>query len=148
MQKPLKILFVCRANLCRSVMAEGIAKKLAKWDKAEIKSAGTEAENGLQAADIAITVADADPDGAYLRDHRSRRLTAELVDWADIIYLPTKRRRMQVEQMFPAASEKLRMIDERRDFPDPIDADVRVFYDLYAQLKIAIKERFAELGLL
>lgn len=148
MKKPLKILFVCRANLCRSVMAEGIAKKLAKWDKAEIKSAGTEAENGLRAADIAIKVAEADIDGVYLRDHRSRRLNAELVDWADIIYLPTTRRRRQVEHMFPAAVDKVRMIDEQRDFPDPIDAQDRVFYELYAQLKVAIKERFTELDIL
>lgn len=126
-------------------MAEAIAKKLA-GDKAEIKSAGTEAFPGSPAARVAIEAARPEVD---MTQHRSQKLTAELVTWADIIYVPTLRRDWQVRSMFSNAQAKIVHLDGlTAPIPDPIGADAQTYAELYGRLKSVISQRFIELGLL
>ncbi|MGB2990601.1 MAG: low molecular weight protein arginine phosphatase [Candidatus Zixiibacteriota bacterium] len=82
----LRVLFVCTGNTCRSPMAEGILKKLLE-DKGvgnlEVSSAGTHGLSNAPASLFAMEVAgDRNID---LSGHRSRRLTAGMIDNADLI---------------------------------------------------------------
>jgi protein-tyrosine phosphatase len=80
------ILFVCTGNTCRSPMAEAVAvQQLSgrRWEHVAVRSAGVAADIGAPASWQAVEVADRR--GLDLRGHRSRPLTADLVDWADLI---------------------------------------------------------------
>ncbi|HYH81552.1 MAG TPA: low molecular weight protein arginine phosphatase [Longimicrobium sp.] len=80
------ILFLCTGNTCRSPLAEGIARaEIARrgWKNVEVASAGLSAASGSPASAEAVTVAGRA--GIRLENHRSRPLSPEMVDWADLI---------------------------------------------------------------
>ena len=80
------ILFVCTGNTCRSPLAEGIARAEIErrgWKNVEVASAGLAAMNGGRATAEAVAVAGRA--GIGLEGHRSRRVTPELVAWADLV---------------------------------------------------------------
>ena len=78
------ILFVCSGNICRSAMAEGIAR--ARLDDAGIAfaSAGTWAGRGNPATPEAVVAAA--QIGVDIRAHRSRPLDADMAGAADLVY--------------------------------------------------------------
>jgi protein-tyrosine-phosphatase len=82
----LRILFVCTGNTCRSPMAEGILKKMLK-DKGvgnlEVASAGTHGLPKAPASLFAMQVAG--QRGIDLSKHRSRCLTPEMIEQADLV---------------------------------------------------------------
>jgi protein-tyrosine-phosphatase len=80
------LLFVCSGNTCRSPMAAAIARALLAergWDHVRVESAGTSAVSGAPASANAVAVAA--EHGLDLTAHRSRPLTVEQLDWADVI---------------------------------------------------------------
>ncbi len=83
--RPLRLLFVCSGNLCRSPMAEGIARHLAaeKDLAVEVRSAGTIARSGDPASENAVVACS--EIGVDISEHASQPLTSELVEWADQI---------------------------------------------------------------
>lgn len=83
--RPLRLLFVCSGNLCRSPMAEGIARHLAAARRldVEIQSCGTIARPGMPASENAVTACQ--EKGVDISGHVSQPLVSELVRWADQI---------------------------------------------------------------
>ncbi|MCY7395963.1 MAG: adenylyl-sulfate kinase [Nocardioides sp.] len=77
---PLRILFVCTANICRSPTMELLARALAP--ELEVASAGT---HGFVDHPIDDVVAGALPSGTRHEGFRSRRLSPELLQWADLV---------------------------------------------------------------
>jgi len=77
MATPLRILFLCTGNSCRSQMAEGWARHLS-GDRVEVTSAGIET-HGLNPRAVAV-MREA---GVDISHHRSTRVTQEMVADAD-----------------------------------------------------------------
>lgn len=80
------ILFVCTGNTCRSPLAEAIARRALEergWRHVRVASAGLAARPGDGPSEQAVVVAQRR--GIDLEAHRSRPLTSELLDWADLV---------------------------------------------------------------
>jgi protein-tyrosine-phosphatase len=80
------LLFVCTGNTCRSPLAEALARAEAArrgWSGLAVGSAGLAAAAGEPATRQAVAVAERE--GVDLAPHRSRPLTPDLAEWADLI---------------------------------------------------------------
>ena len=110
-------------------MAEGLLKQAVagRKNEFEIGSAGIAAYDGYPSTLETIRVMH--EAGADVSDHRSRRLTRELVDRADKIFVMEKMHREMIVNFWPEASDKVHLLtefspeDARRrdaDVPDPI----------------------------
>ncbi|MGG6313421.1 low molecular weight protein arginine phosphatase [Paenibacillus macerans] len=107
----MRILFVCTGNTCRSPMAEGMLRKLARERglDLQVRSAGVAAMKGAPISRHAEAV---------LRDHgiadffESTPLYAELAEWADLILTLTQGHKRQVVQAHPGTAEKIYTLKE------------------------------------
>lgn len=83
---PVRMLFVCTGNTCRTPMAEALARREVRRRSlaVEVRSAGTFAARGQPAAGGAMRTAGRH--GLDLSEHRSEPVTEELLDWADVVY--------------------------------------------------------------
>lgn len=82
----MKVLFVCTANVCRSVLAEGYLRHLAAGKNVsgiESFSAGVNAMKGQPPFDCALEVAR--QFGFDVSGKRGQQLTAEIVQQADLV---------------------------------------------------------------
>jgi protein-tyrosine phosphatase len=143
------LLFVCTGNTCRSPMAAGLARMmLAKrlgctvgrlpaqgW---EVLSAGVWADEGRPASDEAIQAAR--KLGADLSDHRSRKLTKDLIDQADMIFCMSREHVDAVLELSPAASGKVRRLLGRADIPDPLGGGLSGYHRTAAKMRPAVKD--------
>ena len=134
-----KVLFICRANICRSPLAEGILGKLTRkgdyqqtW---QISSAGTWTEAGQRIHPRAQRILV--EKGTDLGEHRSREVTGQLVAGADIILTMETGQAEALRLEFPAAAGKVYPLSvlkgKIRDVADPVggsDADFRATYEI------------------
>ncbi|MFH0983255.1 MAG: L-threonylcarbamoyladenylate synthase [Planctomycetota bacterium] len=149
----LNLLFVCTGNTCRSPMAAGLFKpmlarrlgcsvsELADHYVA-IRSAGTSAGEGSRAAPEAAEVMrrrDID-----ITDHLSVRLSPELINQADRIYVMTQSHAEAVTAMVPSAHGKTRLLSDEGDIEDPIGGGVSVYESCARQIEQALPVRAEE----
>lgn len=105
------VVFICTGNVCRSPIAEGFYRQLTESDDTiVVGSAGINAFDGQAASPHSVDVMK--PEGIDLSDHRSRMLTAEIVDQATHIFGMTVGHRDAVQMMFPESSEKVFVLRE------------------------------------
>ncbi|MCW3842579.1 low molecular weight phosphatase family protein [Micromonospora yasonensis] len=96
-----EVLFVCHANLCRSPMAEYIARPLFAEHALSVASAGTDALDGAGMHPYAVEVAAGT--GADPAAFRARRLRPEHLTGATLVLTATRRQRSVCTSLAPAA---------------------------------------------
>lgn len=110
MPDPHRLLMVCTANICRSPMAEALARRYADERRQfiEVRSCGTHAIAGQEASGNAVKAVR--ELGADLAQHRSQALSSELVAWADRILVMEMRHASHVRQEFPESDQKIQLL--------------------------------------
>lgn len=148
------LLFVCSGNSCRSPMAKGILKTMINEEFLQIHTAGTAAVDGLPASEnTQIVVKEF---GGDISDHRTRCLTKELIDDADLILVMEYKHYETVLEFSPASAIKTFLLKEYKrrvkynEISDPVGKDISVYRDtaleMYPSLKFVaqdIKKRFS-----
>jgi protein-tyrosine phosphatase len=129
----MRLLFVCTGNTCRSPMAAVIARSEAARrgaDDVEVESAGTAAGDGDPAMPEAIAAAR--EHGLDLDPHRTKALTAALVESADHVLVMTPEHGRRVKELFPAANVTCLDVD------DPIGRGEPAYREAWERLELSI----------
>lgn len=148
------LLIVCSGNTCRSPMAEGLARRMLAEERklpdeeletagVRVTSAGAFASGGSPAS--AEAVAALAKMGIDLSRHRSRRLTAEMVREADVIYCMTRTHVDAVLDLDPSAADKTFMLDPLgRDVEDPVGLDLKAYQRCAEMIRRRLEQRLKE----
>ena len=142
------ILFVCTANICRSPMAAGIMRRriaeLGLADQVQVLSAGVWAQEGQGASRYAVKVLG--QRNCDLSGHRSRQVTPELLDQADIVLVMEEAHRRSLFYLSPQHLGKIfllaEMAGEYQEVADPFGGPIEGYEETADLL-----ERLIEAGL-
>jgi protein-tyrosine phosphatase len=108
---PARILVVCTANLARSPLAEVMLRHRLSAAGIVVSSAGVRAREGLPASDGSLELARVR--GLDLSEHRSRQVTTELVEAADLVLTMSERQRDRCTSIVaPGTTERVFTIRE------------------------------------
>ncbi len=106
-----KITFVCTGNTCRSPMAEGIFRVLAKelgLQDVECSSCGTSAYDGMLVTSYAVQAAK--QYGANISAHRARELTDKLAAETDLFICMTKSHAEDLRDWYHIPDEQIAVL--------------------------------------
>jgi protein-tyrosine-phosphatase/predicted ATP-grasp superfamily ATP-dependent carboligase len=141
-----RVLFLCHGNICRSSMAEQIARR--ELPGYEFSSAGFHPESGrpspmhLQQAARSL--------GLDLSSHRSNTVSLPLVEQADVIILMDGRNLSDFIRQFPGALQKTLLLGMFLSPPgeirDPIDASLQQTIGIVQQIETGIQMFAKELA--
>jgi protein-tyrosine phosphatase len=132
------VLFVCLGNLCRSPMAEVLARGLAaelglnglRFSSAGLKVVSTNPASPVAAEAVAEL-------GLSLEGHVSRQVTPEMARTAGLIVVMEEWQEAEMRQRFPEAADKVVLLPEwsikrrlgwnRLHIADPYGKDIAVY---------------------
>lgn len=130
--RPRRLLFVCTGNICRSLMAERMALKLAadRGLPLEAKSCGLAAESYYtppREVDAALKPLFCDGAG-----HRPQLVSRDLLRWCDLALVMTARHKAALLDAFPEFTGKVALLREhagldQADVADPMGRPQPVF---------------------
>ncbi len=147
-----RILFVCIGNICRSPLAEGIARKIAKESNLDIAvdSAGTSGWHERELpCDSSIKIAALhDVDISKMRARQVRK--SDYIDFDYIVAIDAKIK----EKLEKSGSRNVYLLGDFGgykgiDVPDPLflnafDDDIREIYSVYTMIESCVKDFIAQ----
>ncbi len=143
MDRPVRVLFVCLGNICRSPMAEGAFRKLIRERgleaRFEVDSAGTGAWHAGEPMDPRARKV-LEREGAYF-PHVARQMTREDALHYDHILVMDRENLATLRRMLPQAQSRIRLVMDLvggGEVPDPYYDDLEAFEQVYAMLERAI----------
>jgi len=149
------ILFVCTGNMCRSPMAEGLARlRLAEQlgcrpealpdHGIDVASVGTAAAAGSGPSENADRAAR--DLGADIRAHRTHPMTVDVLRAADYIWVMTRGHLDAVVRTAPEVAPRADLLDPAgKDIADPIGGDLDRYRACARRLDDAITQRVQEI---
>jgi protein-tyrosine-phosphatase len=137
---PQKILFVCTGNICRSPIAEGLLKKMARdnqWSL-ETQSAGLAAFNGVPATQEAIEACQ--EKGIDISAHQSQPLSKALILESSLILTMTDKQKESILRKMPELVDKVNLLSDFagkgvEDVEDPVGQPVEVYRKIFTQIE-------------
>ncbi len=135
----MRLLCVCTGNICRSPMLEYLLKQeLPKrgFEEVTVSSAGTGTVDGEPASTHAITAMQ--EIGIDIADHRSRQVTADLVEAADGIVALTVQHGVQLAFLHGADPKKI--LVPGNGIPDPYGCDLATYRRCREELLAALPQ--------
>ena len=147
------VLLVCYGNICRSPMAEGFLNKMLqnKNDKpveVQVLSAGLHAFGGSPTGE-AIEVMRAE--GIDISGYRSRQLTRELIEEADLILTMKKEYKDMIVSRYPEFKHKVFTLKEFAgetedlDIADPYSEGMRAYEACAKEIKQTLTNAFEKI---
>ncbi len=123
----MNILFVCTGNTCRSSMAEALLKDMikekgSKSDEMNIYSAGIFAIEDMGASSQAVIAME--NRGIDLTKHKSRLITKEMIEDADLILTMTVRHKKLIHEIESSAKGKVFTLKEYAGSDPKIPLDI------------------------
>ena len=140
----MNVLFVCTGNICRSPMAEGVfrlrAAECGLGGEFEVKSCGTGAWEGLPPSPEAVEAVRRL--GGDIEGLASSPCTADLLDWADIVFCMERRHLRRLADDFPEHAGKLELLcADGEDVADPIGLGLETYLGTAALIDREIRKR-------
>ncbi|HUF38758.1 MAG TPA: low molecular weight protein arginine phosphatase [Anaerolineales bacterium] len=130
-----KILFICTANICRSPMAAAMFERLVQDKRLPgawtVASAGTWARDGMPASENGTELMQSW--GMDTRDHRSRIVSREILESADLILTMEKSHKEALRAEFSELAGKVFLLSEMAggdmDIRDPYGGPMKEYED-------------------
>lgn len=155
MSGPVRVVFVCWGNICRSPMAERVAEGwLARsgTDGVELSSAGVSDEEAGNPIDRRARQW-LERSGYRAGDHRAHRITGDEIDAADLVVAMEKIHIDRMERMRPQRTDHIRLLTSfdpdappGAGVPDPWYGDANGFGDTLASVEAAMPALMDEIN--
>lgn len=146
------VLLVCYGNICRSPMAEGFLNRMLdendKTDEVKVISAGLHAFGGSPTGE-AIEVMRAK--GINISGYRSKQLTKELIEEADLILTMKKEYKDQIISRHPEFKHKVFTLKEFAgetedlDIADPYGEGMKAYETCAEEIKQILTNAFEKI---
>ncbi|WP_164835654.1 low molecular weight protein-tyrosine-phosphatase [Thermus tenuipuniceus] len=151
MDRPVRVLFVCLGNICRSPLAEGAFRKLIRerglgqpesylGARFEVDSAGVEAWHAGEPMDPRARKV-LEREGAYF-PHVARQMTREDALHYDHILVMDRENLAEVQRRFPEARGKVHLLLDYLgggEVPDPYYGDLEDCQEVYWMVEAAVR---------
>ena len=150
---PGSILFICQGNVCRSPYAGRYLRKVAGDTNLRgicSRSAGLDVRVSAHSPDLAVRVAKTL--GVELEDHRSKPVTADMIENTDMIFTMEHRQAAFMRKTFPGHARKIFLLPLfdtnpppawdyalRYNIPDPYGKSEEDFLECFRMIERSIE---------